>query len=116
MKNLYLIVILSAVGYLSHAHEGSHDKKSERKVKIEISENGFKPARIEAHKGENLILLVTRKTDKTCMTELKGLNGLKNLKLPLNKEVEFKVGKLSKTGDIQLLCGMDMKAGVVSVQ
>ena len=63
-----------------------------------------------------MTLIITRKTDKTCMTELKNINGKGKTELPLNKEVRFTVGRLDKTGEIKLLCGMSMKAGVISVQ
>ncbi len=112
MKFLFIISIL--VGSAAFAHEGAH-LENEKTVKVSISEDGFKPAKIEAKKGETLTLLVTRTTDKTCMTELKNVNGKGETKLPLNKEVRFTIGQLDKTGDIKLLCGMDMKAGVVKV-
>ena len=49
------------------------------------------------------------------MPELKNVNGTGETKLPLNKEVRFQVGPLNKSGEINLLCGMDMKAGVVEI-
>lgn len=119
MKKLFVIIASLLAAGASFAHEGKHTahKKSakEKTVKVTISEDGFKPAQIEGQKGEDLVLLVTRTTDKTCMTELKNVNGKGETKLPLNKEVRFQVGHLDKSGDIKLLCGMDMKAGIVKV-
>lgn len=115
MKNLLFVVIGVILGASAYAHEGSHESVKEKTVKVEISEAGFKPAKIKAHKGEELVLLVTRKTDKTCMMALKKVDGSGQVKLPLNKETRFNVGQLNKVGEIKLLCGMDMKAGVVSV-
>lgn len=115
MKNIIAIFIGLSLSLSSIALGATGDEKKSRAVKVEITEDGFKPAKIKAHKGEELVLLVTRKTDKTCMKELKTLDGTGEVKLPLNNEVRFEVGRLNKKGDIKLLCGMDMKAGVISV-
>jgi plastocyanin domain-containing protein len=139
MKKTMGIIISLMLGSFIFAHEGSHGgshgdvKKeaskqitnkqktavekitSQKTVKVEISEDGFKPANIKVNKGEDLVLLVTRKTDKTCMKELKNLDGSGQVKLPLNKEVKFEVGSSNKSGDVKILCGMDMTAGVITV-
>ncbi len=105
-----LILTLAILGFLNSAL--AHNEKV---IKLEINEDGSKPEKITAKRGEYLILLVTRTTDETCMTELKKLNGTGQVELPLNKEVRFEVGKLKKAGEVKLLCGMDMTAGVVQV-
>lgn len=113
-----LILILASLGFMSPSFAHSHEGKShgdEKVVKVEINEDGFKPGKIKAKKGEELVLMVTRTTDKTCMKELKNPNGSGQVELPLNKEVRFEVGKLEKAGEVKLLCGMDMTAGVVQV-
>lgn len=113
-----LIVILASLGFVSTSFAHNHEEKnheSEKVIKVEINEDGFKPEKIKVEKGEELVLMVTRTTDKTCMKELKKPNGSGEVKLPLNKEVKFEVGKLEESGEIQILCGMDMKAGVVQV-
>ncbi len=119
MKKLIVIITSILAAGASFAGEGNRaaQKKStkEKAVKVTISEDGFKPSQIEGQKGENLVLLVTRTTDKTCMTELKNVNGNGETKLPLNKEVRYQVGQLDKAGEIKLLCGMNMKAGIVKV-
>lgn len=106
MKSLLISLLL--VAGVAHAD-------SEKVVKVKISEDGFQPAQIEVKKGENLVLMVTRTTDKTCMKELKAVKGTGQTDLPLNKEVRFDVGALEKSGEVKLLCGMDMTAGVVKV-
>lgn len=114
MKKLLVMGTLLFLGGVSSAQQGKLSFK-EKTVKVIISEEGFVPAQIEGKQGDDLVLLVTRTTDKTCVTELKNRNGVGETKLPLNKEVRFRVGPLTKAGEIQLLCGMDMKAGVVKV-
>lgn len=95
--------------------QGGLTKESTKTVHVIIDEEGMKPSEIRGVKGQELILLVTRKTDKTCVTSLKNVNGVGETSLPMNKEVRFVVGKLEKSGEIQLLCGMDMKSGVIQV-
>lgn len=114
MRKIFVVIALFLASGFSQAHEGKHPGK-EKTIKVSIGEDGFKPAQIEVKQGENLTLLVTRTTDKTCMTELKNIEGEGKTKLPLNKEVRFALGHLDKSGEIKLLCGMDMKAGVVKV-
>jgi plastocyanin domain-containing protein len=115
MKKFICVITSLILGSSACAKEITNKKTMQKKVKVEISEDGFKPAKIDAKKGEDLVLLVTRKTDKTCLKELKTINGSGEVKLPLNKEVEFKVGKLNTAGDVKLLCGMDMTAGIITV-
>ncbi len=115
MKRITFILIVLMFGNSVFAFEATHNEKSKKTVKVEIDEDGFKPAKIKVHKGEELVLLVTRKTDKTCMKELKNADGTNQVKLPLNKEVMFKVGSLNESGEVKLLCGMDMTAGIISV-
>ena len=115
MKKILVVITSLALGASSLASDGSYEKDKQKIVKVEISEDGFKPAKIKAQKGEKLVLLVTRKTDKTCMKELKKIDGSGQVKLPLNKEIRFNLGQLNKAGEIKLLCGMGMKAGVIAV-
>lgn len=112
MKELVIIFSLFISGAV-FAHEG--ENHSEKVIKVRIDDSGFKPSRIEAKKGENLVLLVTRTTDKTCTKELKNIGSEGTTQLPLNKEVRFRIGHLERTGEIKILCGMDMTAGVVKV-
>jgi plastocyanin domain-containing protein len=115
MKKLIFFIAAMALGYSAFANSVSAKKAKQNIVKVEISEDGFIPAKINVQKGEDLVLLITRKTNNTCVKELKTANQANEVPLPLNKEVEFKVGKLDKTGDVKLLCGMNMTAGVITV-
>ena len=105
-----------AIGFLLFAGNVFATDMQTKKVKVEIGDQGFKPAQIEVKKGENLILMITRTTDSTCVKELKNASGSKQVELPLNKEVKFEFGQLDKPGKVKILCGMDMTAGVVAVQ
>ena len=106
-----LITILSVCLY-------ANDKSSavqEKVVEVVISQKGFVPAQITLLPKQNLTLKITRTTDKTCMTELKNLDGSGVTSLPLNKVTTFKVGSFDQPQKVKLLCGMGMVAGLVTV-
>lgn len=111
-----IIAILFTCSAMAHDHGKENLKTTiEKVVKVEIGKKGFVPNPVKAKKGENLVLNITRTTKKTCMTELKHPTSGKLVKLPLNEEVRFEVGKLNTNKKIDLLCGMDMNAGSVVI-
>ena len=121
MKCILTTIILIGMGSMSfadHSGEGehSHHKKTERVVKVEIGSKGFQAVTpLNFQPKENIVLNITRTTDKTCMKSLKHPKTGKLIKLPINKEVRFEIGEYSKPQEVKLLCGMGMKAGVISV-
>ena len=118
---LFLIVLsFASVGY-SHGDEDHSAKKMKQSmgktkvVEVEIGKKGFQPAKIDLKKGENLVLNVTRKTNKTCMKKLKHPVSGQLVDLPKDQMVEIVVGSFDEKKKMDLLCGMGMKAGVVQV-
>jgi plastocyanin domain-containing protein len=83
-----------------------------RTIDMTVTTNGFEPSKIEVKKGQPVHLVVTRKTDETCATELviKDLGIRKEL--PLDKAVAIDF----KSGELRYACGMDMISGVLVVQ
>lgn len=88
--------------------------KAPRIVKMEVTEDGFMPDKVEVKKGEHLMLKITRKTDVTCATEIVIKDKNINTKLPLNKEITVDLGVL-KEGKLTYSCGMDMISGVLTI-
>lgn len=86
--------------------------KYEPRVNVTVTENGFEPKRIAAKAGQPLTMVITRKTEKTCATEIlfKGQEG--KTELPLNKPVEV-VYTPKATGDVRFGCAMGMMVGGV---
>ncbi len=121
MKFILAAVItlgLSSVSLADHSgdEKHSHHKKTERVIKVEIGKKGFKPAApLHFKPKENIVLNITRTSDKTCMKSLKHPRTGALIKLPMNKEVRFEIGEYAKEQEIKLLCGMGMKAGVIYV-
>ncbi len=66
-------------------------------------------------KGEPVTLVVTRKTDKTCATEIVIDDEGINAKLPLDKAVKATFTP-KKSGEIKYTCGMKMFGGVLKVE
>lgn len=80
-------------------------KATERVVKLEVTDNGFEPSPIQLKKDEPVALMVTRKTDKTCATEIvmKDYNIMQDL--PLDQEVAIRFTP-TKTGTLKYGCAM----------
>ena len=86
------------------------------KIAITLSEKGFEPTPIQVVKGQPVTLVVTRKTDETCATELTIPEYKIDQKLPLNQPVEISFTP-EKSGDLEYGCAMDhMVKGVLQVR
>ena len=69
----------------------------------------------EVKHGEAVTLLVTRKTDVTCATEMVVPSRGITQELPLNQTVRVALGPL-KAGEVAFACGMDMEKGTIVVR
>ena len=89
-------------------------KNGVRTVELQVTEDGFVPSKVKANKGEKLHLVVTRKTEKTCATEIAiPAYGIKQ-PLPLEKPVTVELTPKA-SGEIRYACGMNMVSGVILV-
>ena len=80
------------------------------RIDIAVTEAGFVPAQARVKVGAPVTLAVTRKTERTCATEIVIKEyGIKK-SLPLNTTVEV-VLTPKKPGKIRYACGMDMISG-----
>jgi len=89
-------------------------KNGVRVVEMQVTGEGFVPAQIKVKKGEKLRLVITRKTERTCATEIviKGY-GI-NTPLPLDKAVTVELTPKA-SGEIRYACAMNMIGGVIFV-
>ncbi len=83
-------------------------------IEVSVTGEGFVPARIHVKKGEKVRLVVTRKTERTCATEIVIRDAGINQQLPLNKPVVVEFTP-AKAGTLRYACGMDMISGVLVV-
>ena len=84
-----------------------------RRVSIEAGRGGYKPDRIPAKPGEQLVLVVTRTANGECLSQIKVADG-PVLDLPMNQPVELAV-TAPASGQLKFACGMDMATGVIAV-
>jgi plastocyanin domain-containing protein len=85
-------------------------------VEMAVTEKGFEPAVVKVKKGEPVTLVITRKTEKTCATEIVIDDEKINTKLPLGKPVTVTFTP-KKAGDIKYGCAMGkMIGGVLKVE
>jgi plastocyanin domain-containing protein len=85
-------------------------------IEMSVTEKGFEPDMLKVKKGEPVTLVITRKTDKTCATEIVIDEEKISTKLPLNKAVTVSFTP-KKTGDMKYGCAMGkMIGGVLKVE
>lgn len=89
--------------------------KREQRIVITVTKNGFEPAWVHLKAGQPVRLVVTRKVERTCATDIVVHGyGIKK-PLPLNKPVEIRFTP-RKPGAIRYSCAMDMIAGSLKVE
>jgi plastocyanin domain-containing protein len=86
-----------------------------RTIKMTVTKKGFQPGKLEVKKGQPLHLLITRKTDETCASEIVFEDTKASTDLPLNKEVAVDYTPTT-TGEISYACEMGMVRGVLIVK
>jgi plastocyanin domain-containing protein len=84
----------------------------DNRVELSVTERGFEPLRVHVAAGVPVTLVVTRKTNQTCATELTVLDPPVNVPLPLDTPVTitFLPGK---SGALVYGCAMGMMIGGV---
>ncbi len=117
----YLFMIILTLSFMSLAKENTQEKSKKPSygavVVVKVDKKGFTSEKpLHFKKGENIILDVTRITDKTCMTEIQHPKTGNLVKLPLNKKTRIDLGSYSEPKEIRLLCGMNMTAGVIYIE
>jgi plastocyanin domain-containing protein len=118
--SIALALVATALPALAHAQPSSQPPKAGaaapavRSIELTVTSEGFVPATVHVKKGETVRLVVTRKTDKTCATEIVIKELGVNQKLPLNQAVTVELTP-TKAGQLRYACGMDMISGVIVV-
>jgi plastocyanin domain-containing protein len=90
-------------------------KPKARTLALSVTEEGFIPAGIKIKKGEAVNLVVTRRTDATCATQINIPDYRVSKDLPLNVPVVIALTPKA-AGDIRYSCGMGMLHGVLTVE
>jgi len=85
------------------------------RLSIEVTDKGFVPATASVKVGKPVTLAVTRKTQRTCATDIVISDFAVNKPLPLNETVEITFTP-QKPGKIHFACPMDMIAGELTAE
>jgi plastocyanin domain-containing protein len=116
MKQLFGIVALAATLAGMHTPAGAAPAATrEQRVAITVTKKGFEPAAVRLKAGQPVRLVVTRKVERTCATEIVIKSHGINQPLPMNKPVEVRFTP-RKTGAIRYACAMDMIAGSLIIE
>jgi plastocyanin domain-containing protein len=83
-------------------------------IDIAVTSEGFVPSSIKVQKGQKVRLVVTRRTERTCATEIVIKDQGINQKLPLNQPVVVEFTP-TRSGQVRYACAMNMIAGVIVV-
>ena len=87
-----------------------------RRIEMAVTEEGFVPAEVRVEQGEPVTLVITRKTDRTCATEIMIPEIDVVQDLPLDEPVEVRFTP-QQTGQLLFGCGMgQMIGGVIVVE
>lgn len=86
-----------------------------KEIQVAVTDKGFEPSEIPVKKGDDVTLVVTRRTDQTCATEIVVAGGRVRAALPLNQPVRIALGTIDSSG-VKFACGMGMREGAVIVR
>ncbi len=115
-RRQFLLMASASVLFLALVAWGCAQRASgPRTVTIDVTDRGFVPAEIKARAGEPVTLLVTRKTDATCVKEFVIADEGIRRSLPLNEAVRIEFTPRT-AGDLRYACDMGMVAGTLKVQ
>jgi plastocyanin domain-containing protein len=111
-----LKAIATALFLLPLAPSATGAEAKGKTVTMTVTSKGFEPAVVEVKKGEPITLVITRKTEKTCATDIViDEVGIKQA-LPLNTPTKVTFTP-TKSGELKYGCAMDkMVGGVLKVQ
>jgi plastocyanin domain-containing protein len=112
---MHRLLLLATLAALAHPAVAAPPAKAGKTVQMTVTEDGYVPEKIEAKKGVPLTLVITRKTDRTCATELVVKEYGINAPLPLDKPVTVTFTP-TRSGQVKFACGMDMTSGTIVVQ
>lgn len=85
-------------------------------VALTVTDDGFSPQNLRVHKGQPVVLSITRTSDSTCATDIVIDEYKVNTKLPLNETVKVSFTPTA-AGDLKYGCAMQkMVGGVITVE
>ncbi len=111
---LLVIPGLAAV-LLTSGCQQSGASRASGEIHVNVTANGFEPAEVRVPAGRPVTLVMTRKTDQTCATEVEFASLHQRYSLPLDQPVTIRLPATQK-GALRYECGMHMLSGRIVVQ
>ncbi len=114
---VWTAAVAALVALPAFAVEGTKTKPARegQVVELSVTNEGFVPAKAVVKAGKPVTLVVTRKTERTCATEIVIKDfGIKK-DLPLNQTVTVTFTP-KKPGSVRYACAMDMIAGTLTAE
>lgn len=103
-------------GASTHSHVAPEKSQQPvQTVQVAVTKDGFVPATVTVKHGQPIKLIVTRKVERTCATDIVSKDLGVNKALPLDKPVTVNVAA-KKPGEYRFACAMDMIAGTLKVE
>jgi plastocyanin domain-containing protein len=130
ISNLFVAPLVAAVlaaapsawahdpGVPSHAEASTtpaKDVKGVQVVELTVTKDGFVPSTVTVKHGKPVKLVVTRKVERTCVTDIVSKDLAVNHALPLDKPVTVEVTP-KKPGEYRFACAMGMVGGTLKVE
>src|SRR5437773_3629606 len=115
MRPALILLALFAVAATAGCNQQQKSAAGPREVQLAVTDAGFEPARAEVPRGQAFTLVITRKTDQTCATEIliPALNERRSL--PLNQAVRIDVPN-GIADTLSYACGMHMFGGTIAAK
>ena len=112
MKPALMVLALVATAGISGCGTRQEAPSGPREVQLAVTDRGFEPSQTAVPRGQALTLVVTRKTDQTCATEIVIPRLNQRHALPLNQAVRIEI-PAGVEDTLNYVCGMNMLGGTI---
>ena len=110
MRRMFAVLVPVALAVLTGCTPGGP-----KEIQIAVTDAGFEPKSVTIRKGHAAVLVITRKTDRTCATEAVFAETGRKYDLPLDTAVRIDLTGVTP-GTLHYACGMDMYKGTVTIE
>ena len=111
-RPLGIILLVALAAALAASGCSSANSKE---IQVAVTEKGFEPVHVKVKKGQPAVLVITRKTERTCATDAVFLETGRKYQLPLNEPVRIDLTGVTPGSTVHYACGMDMIKGTVEI-
>ena len=114
-RNIVSLAALLLAATALGACQRSASVASNGEVHVDVTDQGFVPAVVKVPAGRPFTLVMTRRTDQTCATEVAFAGLDRKYVLPLNQPVRILL-PARPAGTLSYRCGMDMLGGRITIE